>query len=338
MKNITLISLLITLLTACSTPTPSLTATATTSRTALSSVTFTATDTPLPTLTPTPPPVEFNTLAPETMGCLKNDMCLGLEVKDKESAYQAVVEAFYGEYENREWMQQMKIGSLEQFQAFLRTSTHTDPATGEERTHWIPLTAPGGATFKILQGNGTASGGATFSDKNPAIVEQGGFWLDTIGFVAASKKEIDANTGGVADWLKEMWDQNGKSILLQSDNSVPAELWGIAFVNGKLCFVTLNNASEGSIPENFPDKDKLLSSTNIPKMNAKIASAELQLYLEACIEYKNYPGTRDISNKGVEPDSTLWEVAPSLYIAGKYAQGNIYDAPSWFVASNTDSQ
>jgi len=304
------------------------------------SATDVAANTPIPTFTPTPPPAEFSQLAPETMGCLKPDMCLGLEVKDKEAAYQAVVEAFYGEYENRDWMKQMKIGSLEAFKTFLKNSTHVDPATGEERAYWIPLTAPGGATFKILQGNGAPSGGATFSDKNPAMVEQGGFWLDSIGFVAASKTEIDANAGGVADWLEKMWAKNGKKVLLQSDNAIPAELWGMAVVDGQLSFVTVNNASDGSIPESFRYKDKLLNTTNAPSMNSKIVSSELQLYLETCAKYGNNRGSTDITNAipKLQPDATLWVTGPYLCVAGDGCEGSIYGAPTWFVPQDTSAQ
>jgi len=257
-------------------------------------------------------------------------------VKDKEAAYQAVVEAFYGEYENKDWMKQMKIGWLEEFEKFLRNSTHVDPATGEERAYWIPLTAPGGATFKILQGNGTYSGGATFSDKNPAIVGQGGFWLDSIGLVAASKTEIDANTGGVADWLKKMWEQNGKDVLLVS-GSLSTEAWGVTVVDEQVVFVTINvnNPPEGLWSKK---EEQLLLGHSDGKNDAKIVSAQLQLYLEACRKYKNYPGSKDISNKGIEPDPTLWEVAPSLYIAGQYGKGSIYSVPPWVISQDTSAQ
>ena len=343
MKNITLIPPLLVLLTACAAPTSAPAVAVLPTAFPVPSATFTATDTPLPTLTPTPQPVELNTLAPETMGCLKNDMCLGLEVKDKEGAYQAVVEAFYREYENREWMKQMKIGSLEQFQAFLRTSTHADPTTGQERTHWIPLTAPGGATFKILQASGTYTS-AIFSDKNPAIVEQGGFWLDTVGFVSASKAEIDTNKGGVADWLNKMWEQNGHDSLISS-GTIPMEFWGMVVVDGQLNFVAVNNASDSSIPENFPYRDRLLNSVNTPELNAQIVSAELELYLKASVRYGNNRTKTDITNgivkNGVpqmEPDSTLWVTAPLLCIAGYGCLGNIHTAPSWFVPRDADVQ
>jgi len=336
MKNITLISLLLVLLTACAAPTSAPAAAVLPTDSPVPSVTFTTTDTPLPTLTPTPQPVELNTLAPETMGCLKNDMCLGLEVKDKEGAYQAVVEAFYREYENREWMQQMKISSLEQFQAFLRTSTHIDPATGEERTHWIPLTAPGGATFKILQGNGAVGGGATFSDKNPAIVEQGGFWLDTVGFVSASKAEIDTNKGGVADWLKKMWDQNGRKVLLRM-GSRDEELFGITVVNRQLTFVSINGADP---LDAFDGRVEYLLGHSDGKNDAKIASAQLQLCLEASVKYGNNRGSTDITSAipKLQPDSTLWETGPYLCVSGNVCAGNIYGAPTWFVSQDTSVQ
>ncbi len=341
MKHITLISIFLVLLTACTAPTSVPAAAVLPTDSPIPSMTFTATDTPLSTLTPTPLPVEFNQLTPEAMGCLKNDMCLGLGVKDKEKAYQAVVEAFYGEYENKDWMKQMKISSLEQFQAFLRTSTHIDPATGEERTHWIPLTVPGGATFKTLQGNGAVGGGATFSGKNPAIVEQGGFWLDTVGFVAASKTEIDANKGGVADWLNTMWDQNGRKVLLRM-GSRDEELFGITVVKGQLTFVSINGADPLDV---FDGRVEYLLGHSDGKNDAKIVSAQLQLYLDASVKYGNNRTKTDITNgivkNGVpqlEPDPTLWETGPYLCVSGNVCAGNIYGAPTWFDSQDTSSQ
>jgi len=237
----------------------------------------------------------------------------------------------------------MKIGSLEEFEKFLRNSTHVDPATGEERAYWIPLTAPNGATFKILQANGTYTS-ATFSDKNSAIVEQGGFWLDSIGFVAASKAEIDANAGEVADWLKKMWAQNGKDSLISS-GTIPMEFWGMAIVDGHLSFVTINNARNSDVPENFPYKDRLLNTTNTPERNAQIVSAEFGLYLDASIKYGNNRTRTDITNgvviNGVpqlEPDSDLWVTAPLLCVAGYDCLGNIYGAPAWFISQDTSAQ
>ena len=234
----------------------------------------------------------------------------------------------------------MKISSLEQFQAFLRTSTHIDPVTGEERTHWIPLTAPGGATFKILQGNGAVSGGATFSDKNSAIVEQGGFWLDTIGFVSASKAEISANNGDIADWLKRMWEQNGKNVLLRS-SSVRVEEWGLAVVDEQLVFVTINNAS---VQDGNKNNDYVLGQVDSAQ-DAKIASAQLQLLLAASVEYGNNRTKTDITNgivkNGVpqlESDSSLWVTAPPLCVAGDGCLGSIHRAPIWFVSQDTSVQ
>jgi len=270
------------------------------------------------------------------MGCLKPDMCLGLEVKDKEAAYQAVVEAFYGEYENKDWMKQMKIGSLEAFKTFLKNSTHVDPATGEERAYWIPLTAPGGATFKILQGNGAVGGGATFSDKNPAMVEQGGFWLDSIGFVAASKTEIDVNVGGVADWLKKMWEQNGKKVLLRM-GSRNEELWGMTVVDGHLVFVSINSDDPLDV---FDGRSEYLLGHSGGKNDAKIASAELQLYLETCAKYGNNRGSTDITNAipKLQPDATLWVTGPYLCVSGNVCEGNIYGAPTWLAPQDTSAQ
>jgi len=337
MKQTPLIFLLLVLLTACAAPTPSSTATVTASRMAppVPSATDVAANTPIPTFTPTPPPAEFSQLAPENMGCLKPDMCLGLEVKDKEAAYQAVVEAFYGEYENRDWMKQMKIGSLEAFKTFLKNSTHVDPATGEERAYWIPLTAPNGATFKILQGNGAVGGGATFSDENPAIVGQGGFWLNYIGLVAASKTEIDANTGAVADWLKKMWEQNGKNVLLRS-SSVRVEEWGLTVVDGRVVFVSINNAT----PQEGNKFNNMLLGQVDSTQDAKIVSAELQLYLETYAKYGNNRGSTDITNAipKLQPDATLWVTGPALCVAGDGCEGNIYGAPTWFVSQDTSAQ
>jgi len=232
----------------------------------------------------------------------------------------------------------MKIGSLEEFEKFLRNSTHVDPATGEERAYWIPLTAPNGATFKILQGNGAVGGGATFSDKNSAIVGQGGFWLDSIGFVAASKTEIDANAGGVADWLEQMWKLNGKDVLIVSGSAPIIEGWAMAVgADGRLNFVTVNAADPPQEVWSAKAQQLLLGHSD-GKNDAKIVSAQLQLYLEACRKYKNYPGSKEISNKGIEPDPTLWEVAPSLYIAGQYGKGSIYSAPPWVISQDTSAQ
>ena len=340
MKQTPLIFLLLVLLTACATPTPSSTMIVTVSPSASPAPSATVTKTPLPTFTPTPPPVEYNQLAPETMGCLKPDMCMGLEVKDKESAYQAIVDAFANSYENRAWMSAMGLKSTEDFHNFLQNSTHVDPATGEERTHWVPLTAPNGATFKILQGTGNVGGSAFFSDKTPAIVEQGGFWLDGVGFVAASKTEIDTNAGGVADWLNTMWEQNGKNVLLRS-SSVRVEEWGLVIVGGRVVFVSINNATP---QEGNKNNHMVLGQVNSVQ-DAKIVSAELALFLRASVEYGNNRTETDITNAIVkdgvpqlESDPSLWVTAPSLCVAGYDCLGNIHSAPAWIVSQDASAQ
>ena len=333
MKQTPLIFLLLSLLTACAAPTsvPAATVSVLPTASPVSGATDVAANTPIPTFKPTPPFVEYNQLAPETTGCLKNDMCLGLEVGDKEAAYLAVVEAFANGYEIKDWMKQMGFDNAEELLAFLRTSTHVDPATGEERAYWIPLTAPGGATFKILQGNGRYSGGI-FSDENPAIVAQGGFWLDSVGFVAASKAEIDANTGGVADWLDKMWEQNGEDVLIRM-GSRDTELWGMAVVDGQLVFVMVN--SDDPL-DSFAGRKEALLGHSGGKNDAKIISAAFGLYLEASVDYGNNKLGKEITNgiPALEPDSNKWR-RPELCVAGDGCDGNIYDTDPWFVPKDT---
>jgi len=226
---------------------------------------------------------------------------MGLEVAD----------GFVASYENRAWMASMGIKDIDGFMKFLETSKHTDPITGKERVGWIPLYAKDGkSTFKILQGNGSAANGI-FSDKNPAIVKAGGFFFDNIGFVAASKAEIEANVGGVADWIKKMEEQNGKDALV-SPSSIPSELWGLVVVDGQIVFVGLNKSAP---VEGFPQKDRFLGQPE-PKRNAQIMSAYWELYTRVYLKFAN--GGRNFIGNGIpelEPDPDKWYV-PQLCVAG----------------------
>jgi hypothetical protein len=128
-----------------------------------------------------------NVIPAGEMGCYHDEMCLGLEVADPHGAYVMMAEGFVASYENRAWMASMGIKDVDGFMKFLESSKHIDPITGEERSGWIPLVAlDGKSTFKILQGDGGAADGV-FSDKNPAIVEAGGFFFNNIGFVDITK-------------------------------------------------------------------------------------------------------------------------------------------------------
>ena len=124
-------------------------------------------------------------------------MCLGLEAKDGAALYTQFLDALAHSYENKQWMGN-NIKDAEQLRAFLKTSMHPDPATGEMRPYWMPLER-NGANLKLLRGNKKGSYGASvFLDNNPGIEAAGGFFLDDIAFVAASKTEVTANTGGIS--------------------------------------------------------------------------------------------------------------------------------------------
>jgi hypothetical protein len=231
--------------------------------------------------------VELNVIQPESMGCYKADMCLGLEVADGEAMYTQFLGAFAGSYENGPWMGGIK--TAEEFRAFLKTSMHADPTTGEMRPYWVPLER-NGAKFMLLQGNGAPAGGV-FSAKNPAIVEAGGFFLDDVAFVVASKVEIVANKGGIADWLARMWEQNGKDVLIRM-GSLRTEMWGTVIVDGQLVFVGLNN---GVPLDNFDAKDELLGQSD-PAKNGAILSAMLDLYLKITSGFANGSTGKYIGN------------------------------------------
>ncbi|MBV6395011.1 MAG: hypothetical protein HFACDABA_00582 [Anaerolineales bacterium] len=316
----TSILILFLLLASCAAPTESA-LTETPEATATAQATVTSTAVAVVALTATPEAIGPNTIATESMGCFKSDMCLGLEVVDGSARYTELLGAFAGAYENRTWMGGIK--TAEQFRAFLKTSMHPDPETGEMKPYWVPLERNGG-TFKILQGNGSATGGI-FSDKNPAVVEAEGFFLDDIAFVAASKAQMDENEGGIADWIKKMEEQNGRNALIKT-SSVPIEKWGLVLVDGQLVFVGLNN----SIPTN-PDlqKNRLLGQVDT-KRDAQIMSAMWELYTRV---YGRFANVKDhISNSALEPDSNKWD-RPYLCIAGLsgMCEGR---SPVWFAGEN----
>lgn len=250
-----------------------------------------------------------NVIEAWSMGCYDNDMCMDLDVVDGPARYQELANAFVVSYENKAWMASMGIKDVDGFMKFLKTSTHTDPLTGKERVGWVPLTAKDGKSkFTILQGNGSATG-AIFSDKNPAIVEAGGFFFDKVAFVAASKAEIDANKGGVADWIKKMEQQNGRNVLIKTDSSVLGETWGLAVVDEQLVFVGLNRAT---VPDGFKQKNRVLGQVDVNR-DGQIMSAMWELYTRV---YEKFANVKDhISNSALEPDSNKW-YRPSLCVAG----------------------
>ena len=266
-----------------------------------------------PTVAPTAiPELGPNVIPAGEMGCYHDEMCLGLEVADPHGAYMMMAEGFVASYENRAWMSSMGIGDIDGFMKFLATSEHIDSVTGEMRKGWVPLVAlDGKSTFKILQGDGGAADGF-FSDENPAIVKDSGFFFDHIGFVAASKKEIDADVGGVAGWIKKMEEQNGGKALV-SISSNPIEKWGLVVVDGQLVFVGMNNGT----PTNpkFP-VEKLLGQTEVKK-NGQIMSAFYELYTRVYRFFANSKSGTSINNSkpDLEPDSNKWYF-PQLCVAG----------------------
>lgn len=288
-------------------------------------VTYTLTSSPVPTatetITPTPKPLEPNVLQPETLGCYKNDMCLGLEAVDGHARYMELLEAFAVEYENRQYMAGMR--TADQFLEFLRNSKHADPVTGEMRPYWVPF-KKNGAEFRLLQGN---KYNPVFIP-NSAMQSAGGFFLDDVAFIAASKKEVDTNKGGVSDWLNNMWEQNGEGVLVRT-SITPVEMWGLTLVDGQLVFVGLNNA----IPQNPTfQTDRLLGQPD-PNKNGQILSAYWELYVRVHGLYGN-SATKNlnrgfITNFRLEPDSNKW-YSPGLCIAtssGGYCDGK---GPAYF--------
>jgi len=325
MKQTPLIFLLLVLLTACAAPTPSSTATVTASRMAppVPGATDAATNTPIPTFTPTPPPVEFSQLASETMGCLKNDMCLGLEAKDGAALYTQFLDALAHSYENKQWMGNIK--DAEQLRAFLKTSMHPDPVTGEMRPYWMPFER-NGVNLKLLRGNKKGSYGASvFLDNNPGIEAAGGFFLDDIAFVAASKKEIDANVGGIADWLQKVEAQNGRYVLMQP-GSRSEEVWGFAVVDGQAVFIAFN---KNAPLDDFDHPENLLGQADAAA-NGRILSAMYELYTRVYHEYGNdYPtNPQNTSNYKLEPDSSRWRSA-AMCVEGNGIRCDAH-SPSYF--------
>ncbi len=303
MQRFLLLSLLTIFLSACAAP-ATMTQTSEVFETSeVSAVTATSEITVMPSETATAipaPELAPNVIPDWEMGCLKDDMCMGLEVADGHKNYMMMAEAFVASYENRAWLASMGIKDIDGFMKFLENSKHTDPITGNERIGWIPLVAKDGkSTFKILQGNGSAANGI-FSDKNPTIVKAGGFFFDNIGFVAASKAEIDANVGGVADLLQKMRVQNGRDFLIRT-SSVRIEEWGLGVLDGQLVFMGINNAS---LPTGFPQGDRLLGQPD-PEKNARIMSAYWKLYTDVYGKFANsrHGGSLVNSYLDLEPDS-----------------------------------
>jgi hypothetical protein len=307
MKRIALLPLIF-FATACAAPTPEVSKT---SEASFATITPkpAATANPEPTIAPPPPELGPNVIPAGEMGCYHDEMCLGLEVADPHGAYMMQAEAFVDSYENRAWMASMGIEDVNGFMKFLANSKHIDPLTGKERTGWIPLVAlDGKSTFKILQGHEIADG--LFTDKNPAIVKDKGLFFDKIGFVAASKAEIDANEGGVADWIKKMEEQNGKNVLV-SISSNPIEKWGLVVVDGQLVFVGINNG----IPTNpkFP-VEKLLGQPD-PRKNARIMSAYYELYTRVYTKFGNSKSKDGLTNVMLVTDQAD-VYGPQLCVAG----------------------
>lgn len=249
--------------------------------------------------------VEFNQIPAESMGCLKNDMCMGLEVADGEAMYTQLLGAFAGSYENKAWMGGIK--TAEELRSFLKTSMHADPTTGEMRPYWVPLER-NDAKFMLLQG-GNNGGHGLFDSKNIAIQKMGGFFLDDIAFVAASKAEIDANVGGVADWIKKMEQQNGRNVLVNTGGDI--EQWGLVVVDGQLVFVGLNN---GTPVDNFPQKERILGQPETKK-NGQILSAYYELYIRVYSLFGNNKAKDALSNSKIESDFNKWYF-PDLCVAG----------------------
>jgi hypothetical protein len=261
------------------------------------------------------------------MGCLKKDMCRGLEAKDGAALYTQFLDALAHSYENKQWMG--NIEDAEQLRAFLKTSMHPDPVTGEMRPYWMPLER-NGVNLKLLRGNKKGSYGASvFLDNNPGIEAAGGFFLDDIAFVVATQSEIASNSGGVSDWLKKVTEQNGSHVLITT-GSLGLEQWGFVVVDGQAAFVAVNN---GIPPEDHGDKDKLLGQVNSHR-DAEILSAMWELYTRVYHEYGNdYPtNPQNTSNYKLESDSSMWRSA-TMCVAGNGIRCDAH-SPNYFGGDN----
>ena len=131
-----------------------------------------------------------------------------------------------------------------------------------------------------------------------------------------------------------MLKQNGENALLRIGN-LQTEAWGMGVVNNKLVFITINRSDP---PSTFDGKVEHLLGHSGGKNDAKIASAQLQLFLEASVKYGNNRGSTDITSAipKLQPDPTLWETGPYLCVSGNVCAGNIYGAPTWFVSQDAD--
>jgi hypothetical protein len=126
--------------------------------------------------------------------------------------------------------------------------------------------------------------------------------------VTASKKEIDANEGGIADWLDKIYKQNGKDVFAKFYGS-DLEMSGLVIVDGQLFFVAMNNDTPR------PDWSKNLKESLLgqkdPAANGRILSAFWEMYISVYHKFGNSrPGESRkgdfLSNYKLEPDSNKW--------------------------------
>ncbi|MBE9473413.1 MAG: hypothetical protein IMY85_00880, partial [Chloroflexi bacterium] len=188
------------------TSTPLPTSTHTPSPTPLPTSTITPTPTPTePEPTPTPEPIvveNLDNIPIETVGCIDERLCRGIEVIDGKTAMQEVYDTFTnGPMFRKYWK---SIGwnipngenAADVFVDYLKNSV----GGPENKPYWVPV-EDDGEPFTYLQGFADVSSGVFYG--NTKVKEYGGFYLDKMGTVFI----------GVDDWkdkpeIREWFENN----------------------------------------------------------------------------------------------------------------------------------